>query len=178
MQTLAHDPRRVDADEAHTLLEKGDAQLVDIRHPAEHAYERIPGSQLVTEDRIDEVRGLDTDKPVILYCRTGRRTAIAVDRLAGQGLGVVHIDGGIESWKKKGHATERSPGAPVFSVMQQVQITAGSLIVIGTLLGAFVAPAWHWMAGFVGAGLLFTGLSGWCGMAAVIEKMPWNRTRS
>jgi len=178
MQTLEHDPRRIDADEARALLAKGDALLIDIRHATEHAYERIPGSTLVPEERLDEVRGLDTDKPVILYCRTSRRTAAAVDQLASQGFGAVHLDGGIEAWKKMGHDTERTPGAPRFSVMQQVQITAGSMVVIGTLLGAFVAPAWHWMAGFVGTGLLFTGLSGWCGMAVVLGKMPWNKTGS
>lgn len=177
MQTLEHDPRRIDADQAHAMLEQGDALLIDIRHAAEHAFERIPGSRLVPEKRLDEVRAIGADKPVILYCRTSRRTAAAVDQLAAQGFGAVHLDGGIESWKKKGHATERSPGAPVFSVMQQVQITAGSLIVGSTLLGAFVSPAWLGLTGFVGAGLLFTGLSGWCGMAAVLEKMPWNRTR-
>lgn len=176
MQTLAHDPRRVDADEALALLEKGDAILIDIRHATEHAFERIPGARLVPEERIDELKSLDSDKPVILYCRTSRRTAAAVDHLAALGKGVVHLDGGIDAWKKKGYDVERTPGAPMFSVMQQVQITAGSMVLISAALGAFVSPAWLGLTAFVGAGLLFTGLSGWCGMATVLAKMPWNKT--
>jgi len=175
LPTLPHDPRRIGADDALALLKSGDALLIDIRHEAEHAYERIPGSQLIPEHRLEELTQGDETKPVILYCRTGRRTAAAVDRLAALGHGVVHLDGGIEAWKGKGHEIERSPGAPRFSVMQHVQITAGSMIVLGTALGAFVAPQWYGLSAFVGTGLLFTGLSGWCGMAAVLERMPWNR---
>ncbi|WP_419866828.1 YgaP family membrane protein [Altericroceibacterium endophyticum] len=59
--------------------------------------------------------------------------------------------------------------------MRQVQITAGTLILIGVLLAAFVAPGFIWLSGFVGAGLLFAGLSGWCGMATLLSAMPWNR---
>ena len=62
--------------------------------------------------------------------------------------------------------------------MRQVQIAAGSLVLLGVLLGAFVAPAFYALSGFVGAGLLFAGASGFCGMARLLAAMPWNRRAS
>ncbi len=60
--------------------------------------------------------------------------------------------------------------------MQQVQIVAGSLVLLGVVLGYLLNPAFFLLSGFVGAGLLFAGLSGWCGMALLLAKMPWNRS--
>ena len=59
--------------------------------------------------------------------------------------------------------------------MRQVQIAAGTLILIGALLGTVVAPAWFGLSAFVGAGLLFAGISGFCGMARLLMLAPWNR---
>lgn len=61
--------------------------------------------------------------------------------------------------------------------MQQVQIAAGSLVLAGVLLSQLVAPAWIWLSGFVGAGLVFAGVSGFCGMARLLAVMPWNRVK-
>jgi hypothetical protein len=58
--------------------------------------------------------------------------------------------------------------------MRQVQIAAGSLVVAGTLLGAFVHPAWLVLSGFVGAGLVFAGITNTCGLALLLARMPWN----
>jgi len=60
-------------------------------------------------------------------------------------------------------------------VMRQVQVTAGSLVLIGVLLGAFLNPWFLILSGFVGSGLMFAGLSGWCGMAKLLGNMPWNK---
>jgi predicted branched-subunit amino acid permease len=59
--------------------------------------------------------------------------------------------------------------------MRQVQIAAGSLVVIGVLLGALVHPGFYALSAFVGAGLVFAGVSGFCGMARLLVLMPWNR---
>ncbi|MFN4101599.1 MAG: DUF2892 domain-containing protein, partial [Pararhodobacter sp.] len=58
---------------------------------------------------------------------------------------------------------------------RQVQITAGLLTLTGVLIGTFVHPAGYALAGFIGAGLTFAGISGWCGMANVLAVMPWNK---
>lgn len=59
--------------------------------------------------------------------------------------------------------------------MRQVQITAGSIVLLGAILSATVHPAFIWLSAFIGAGLLFAGASGWCGMAKLLGLMPWNR---
>jgi hypothetical protein len=59
--------------------------------------------------------------------------------------------------------------------MRQVQIEAGSLVLLGIVLGVWVAPAFLGLSAFVGAGLAFAGLSGWCGVARLLALMPWNR---
>ena len=61
------------------------------------------------------------------------------------------------------------------NLMRQVQITAGALVLAGVLLGAYVAPGWYGLSAFFGAGLVFAGVTGWCGMAKLLAVMPWNR---
>ena len=60
-------------------------------------------------------------------------------------------------------------------IMRQVQIAAGMLVLIGVVLGVFVAPAWLGLSAFVGAGLAFAGATGFCGMARLLMLAPWNR---
>ena len=178
LDTLATDPRRITADEAQKHVTDGDAVLIDTRHPAEHAYEHIVGAHLMPESDLhgEKLRELADGKPIILYCRTSRRTAATVDQLMSEGYGeVVHIDGGLEAWKRSGHETISSPGAPRFSIIQQVQMTAGTMVLIGTLLGAFVDPAWLVLPVAAGAGIAFAGFTGLCFMANALERMPWNK---
>ena len=59
--------------------------------------------------------------------------------------------------------------------MRQVQIAAGSLVLLGVLLGFLWRPEFYALSGFIGAGLLFAGITGWCGMAKLLVVMPWNR---
>jgi predicted branched-subunit amino acid permease len=59
--------------------------------------------------------------------------------------------------------------------MRQVQIGAGSLVLIGIILGTLVAPGFYALSAFVGAGLVFAGTTGFCGMAHLLARMPWNR---
>ena len=60
-------------------------------------------------------------------------------------------------------------------LQRQVQIAAGSLALLGVILGATVSPLFYALAGLVGAGLTFAGLTGTCGMARLLQLMPWNR---
>jgi hypothetical protein len=59
--------------------------------------------------------------------------------------------------------------------MRQVQIVAGLLVLTGVVLGFVLNPAFFGISAFVGAGLTFAGISGWCGMAKLLALMPWNR---
>ena len=88
---------------------------------------------------------------------------------------VYHLPGGIRAWKRAGLPVERAPGSGGLSIQRQVQIGAGSLVVLGVVLGATVTPWFFALAGFVGAGLVFAGASGTCGMAALLARLPHNR---
>lgn len=106
------------------------------------------------------------------------RTAGACDRLAARVTGEAFVlAGGIDGWRRAGFPVATDRSAPL-EIMRQVQIAAGMLILIGALLGTLVAPAWFGLSAFVGAGLLFAGLSGFCGMARLLMLAPWNRQRA
>jgi rhodanese-related sulfurtransferase len=60
-------------------------------------------------------------------------------------------------------------------MMRQVQIGAGSLVLLGVLLGLLVHPGFLAIAAFAGAGLTLAGATGFCGMARLLAVAPWNR---
>ena len=84
------------------------------------------------------------------------------------------LDGGLEAWKRAGLPVIEDRSAPL-PLMRQVQIVAGSLVLLGVVLGFLLGPAWFGLAGFVGAGLVFAGVTGFCGMARLLARLPWNR---
>ena len=97
-------------------------------------------------------------------------------KLAGAaGCEAYIVEGGIEAWKKAGLPVARDRSQPI-EIQRQVMIAAGSLVLLGVLLGQFVAPAFYAVPAFVGAGLTFAGTTGWCGMAKLLALMPWNRS--
>lgn len=159
-------------------LDAGDTVLVDVREPFEHATESIADTRLLPLSKFDpEVAEslVPAGKRLCLYCRTGRRSFDAAERIAAHGLPVAHLAGGIVAWKECEYPVGRAARAPRVDVMRQVQMVAGSLVLLGAILGFFVDPAFVFLSAFVGAGLLFAGASGWCGMAILLGKMPWNR---
>jgi rhodanese-related sulfurtransferase len=157
-------------------LEEDLVTLVDVREPSEHAGEKIVGSHLVPLSRFEPAQIPHEDgKRVVLYCQTGNRSGQAARQLILAGYeSAIHLDGGITAWKQAGQATQINKNAPI-SIMRQVQIIAGSLVLTGTLLGAFVSPWFLILSGFVGAGLTFAGLSGTCAMAMLLAKLPYNQ---
>jgi rhodanese-related sulfurtransferase len=157
-------------------LEAGDTILVDVREPFEHAAERIAGAHhfaLSTFDPV-ELRELHGGKRIVFHCRTGQRSTEAATRFRHGDESVFHLAGGIDAWKADGRPTRRTASVPRIDIMRQVQMTAGSLVLAGVVLGAVVSPWFLVLSGFVGGGLLFAGASGWCGMARLLGKMPWN----
>lgn len=150
------------------------ARLIDIRNADEYARERIPGAVNLPLGRIGDLPPGDT--PVIFHCRSGARTSANAARLAAAAdhAPAYLLDGGIEAWRSAGHTTLADRSQPI-EIMRQVQITAGALILTGVLLGLFVAPGFFGLAAFVGAGLMFAGITGWCGMAKLLAVLPWNR---
>ena len=162
--------------EVAARLKARTAVLVDIREPDEHAREHIAGAVAAPLSAFEAAHlGLTPNKDVIFMCRSGNRTAGHCDRLAARVDGPAHVlAGGLDAWKKAGLPVVADASQPL-ELQRQVQIAAGSLIVLGAVLGATVSPWFHTLSGFVGAGLVFAGASGFCGLARVLMRMPWNR---
>lgn len=159
-------------------LDVGRAILVDIREADEFARSHITGAQSQPLSTWEMAHlSVDPDADVIFTCRSGMRTAGACDRLAARIRGDAFVlNGGLDAWAKAGLPVENDADAPM-EIMRQVQIAAGSLVLIGVILGFLVTPVWFALAGFVGAGLTFAGVSGFCGMARLLMLAPWNRAK-
>lgn len=165
--------------DAQTLKQGLDQQavtLVDVREPGEFAGEHIPGATLVPLSRFD-LRNIpqDGNTQLVLYCRSGNRSQVAAQKLLEAGFeSVTHLSCGIGAWKEAGFSTIKNSNAPI-SLLRQVQLMAGSLIVIGTVLGAFVSPWFLLLSGFVGAGLFYSGMTDTCMLGMMLSKLPYNQ---
>lgn len=159
---------------AKELIDRG-AVLVDIREFDEHARSRIPAARHAPLSRLDRLE-IGTDAPaVIFHCRSGNRTAGNAGRLAQcTDYEAFILDGGIDAWKSAGLPVVENSRQPI-EIMRQVQIAAGSMAFAGTALGALVHPGFFAVPAFVGAGLVFAGVSGSCMMARLLAFAPWNR---
>lgn len=164
--------------QVHERITTGRAVLVDIREADEFARSHMKGAQSHPLSTWEKAHlNFDPQADIIFTCWSGMRTAGACDRLAARVNGDAFVlDGGLDAWAKAGLAVETNAGAPM-EVMRQVQIAAGSLVLLGVTLGFLVAPAWFALAGFVGTGLIFAGVSGFCGMARLLMLAPWNRAK-
>jgi rhodanese-related sulfurtransferase len=160
---------------ARELMSQG-AVLVDIRAADEHARERIAQARHMPMERLkDGGLPLDGASALIFHCRSGNRTQLNAQVLGACASGDAYVlEGGLDAWKKAGLPVLADVSRPL-ELQRQVQIAAGSLIVLGALLGATVSPWFHALSGFVGAGLVFAGVSGFCGLAHALMRMPWNR---
>ncbi len=150
--------------------------VIDVREPAEYRTEHIPGAHSIPLGDVAPSKLPSTDLPVVLHCRTGRRCVEAYGKLIQQhpSLELYTLEGGIVAWNAAGYPVERH-GRAMLPIDQQAQLAAGIMALGGVALGTFVHPGFYALCAMVGAGLTFAGLTGWCGMAKVLAKMPWNR---
>ncbi len=159
---------------ARDLVNQG-AILVDIRAADEHAREHIAAARHVPMDHLKSAAPLDATAGVIFHCRSGNRTRVNAQALSACAACEAYVlDGGLDAWKKAGLPVVTDAFQPM-ELQRQVQITAGSLILLGAVLGATVSPWFHALSAAIGAGLVFAGVSGFCGMARLLMRMPWNR---
>jgi rhodanese-related sulfurtransferase len=171
--------QRLKPEEAGRRLADGRAVLIDIREADEFARRRIGGalSRPLSGLQGEGVARSDA-REVIFTCRTGMRTGANEGRLAMIGGGKAYVlEGGLDAWVAAGLPLEIDEKAPL-EMMRQVQIVAGLLVLTGVTLGLLVSPWFLGVAGFVGAGLTFAGVSGFCGMARLLAFAPWNRARA
>lgn len=164
--------------EAYRRVQAGEADLIDIRETQEYAEVSVPGARLAPLSIIAKHplrAACAPEQPLIFTCRSGKRTeknAELLERLAGRGASM--LEGGVDAWEKAGLPVERTPGPlPMF---RQIQIGAGGLVLLG-VLGSAVWHPMFWLSALVGAGLVFAGLTGYCGLGMLLAKMPWNQKK-
>ncbi|MGF1457868.1 MAG: rhodanese-like domain-containing protein [Leptolyngbyaceae cyanobacterium] len=157
-------------------LDQQSVNLVDVRESVEHAGKKIPGSIPMPLSKFDpDSVPFDADKSTVLYCRTGSRSTQAAQKLFKAGVSnVTHLEGGLLAWEAANYPTQTGKNAPI-SIFRQVQIVAGSFVVIGTILGALISPWFLLLSGFVGVGLVFAGITDTCALGMLLAQMPWNQ---
>lgn len=166
--------KTISAKDALRLIDEG-ATLIDIRSPDEYARERIARARNVPMERLAGGTAADLAGSVIFLCRSGARTRMNAQALAACVRGESYVlEGGLDAWKKAGLPVAVDASRPL-EMQRQVQIAAGSAVLLGTVLAAAVSPWWLLLPGFVGSGLVFAGVTGFCGLARVLARMPWNR---
>lgn len=168
--------RHIDAQTAKQWLDNNEAILIDVREPAEHAAQKISGAALHPVGTICCSGIPQTDKKILIHCQKGLRGSNACQKLIAENdsLEVYNIEGGIQAWRQAGLPVESS-GKMMLPLDRQVQLTIGLSVLIFGLLGYFVNPVYALGAAFFGAGLTNAGLTGWCGLAKLMAKVPWNR---
>lgn len=162
-----------------TWLERDEAILVDVREADEYAREHIAGARLHPLSRLTAAPLPGAPgKKLVLQCNSGNRTRQAAAQiLAREPIELYHLAGGIQAWKRDGLPVEVDRSAPL-PIMRQVQIAAGLLVLLGLLLAVVLSPWFALLSAFVGAGLLFAGVTGHCGMAKLLARLPYNRRAS
>jgi rhodanese-related sulfurtransferase len=159
------------------LFKTGRIDLVDVRTPAEFRELHAADARNVPLDRLDPVavmRARIADEPLYLICRSGSRGRQACEKFLAAGFGnVVNVEGGTQAWAESGLPVVR--GKKAISLERQVRIAAGSLVLLGVVLGWLVHPVFLALSALVGAGLVFSGVTDTCGMGLLLSRMPWNQ---
>jgi rhodanese-related sulfurtransferase len=156
-------------------------ELIDVRTPVEFREVHVEVARNVPLDRLDpaalmEARNGSQDEPLYLICRSGSRGRQACEKFLAAGFSnVVNVEGGTLACVEAGLPVVR--GKKAISLERQVRIAAGLLILLGTLLGWLVHPAFLGLSAFVGTGLVFAGVTDTCGMGMLLARMPWNQVK-
>lgn len=157
-----------------------DMLILDVRTPNEFESGHIPRAVNQPLNTLDscKVEALANGRKIIIVCKSGGRSAQACANLAKSGLvELTSLEGGTDAWKRAGFDIVGS-GNSTMSIERQVRIIAGALVLIGILLGSTLNSLFYGLSAFVGGGLIFAGITDWCGMGLLLMRMPWNHSKS
>ncbi|MDB2682843.1 rhodanese-like domain-containing protein [Alphaproteobacteria bacterium] len=161
--------------QAIDLLKKNQAILIDVREADEFKAEHIAWaiSLPLTSFETDFTQ-LDLPKEIkiIFQCFKGSRGQKACDIICKNPScenEIFNLEGGIIAWKEAGLSIVKAGSSSKLSLFRQVQIIVGGLVALFVLLGF---PS---ISALLGLALCFAGITGWCGLAMLLSKMPWNK---
>lgn len=163
----------------HDRLQQGQSiDLIDVRTPVEFREVHATVARNVPLDQLDATQVASqrngSSEPLYVICRSGSRGQQACEKFVAAGYSnVVNVEGGTLAWDQAGLPVAR--GKKAISLERQVRIAAGSLVLIGVVLGFLVHPYLIGLSAFVGAGLVFAGITDTCGMGMLLARMPWNQ---
>ncbi len=155
--------------------------IIDVRTPAEFETSHIDGSLNVPLDVLSDhgskvAEQLDSNRDVVLVCRSGQRSSQAAELLQGEGVtGGTILENGITDWEAQGYEVNR--GVQRWDLERQVRLVAGS-IVLSSVLGSTLVPRLKWLAAAIGGGLTYAAVSNTCAMGTALSKLPYNRGAS
>lgn len=162
------------------LASTPNAILLDVRTPAEFGGIHASGARNIPLDSIQSIAlagpaPLPKDATLCILCEKGGRATIAAGHFLAAGYPSVHVvEGGTQAWVAAGLPVVKGKKSAI-SIERQVRIGAGTLVLTGVILGFLVNHLFFGLAAFVGAGLVFAGITDWCGMGLLLARAPWNR---
>lgn len=162
------------------LVQGAKLAIIDVRTPIEYAEVHVAQARSLPLDTLNpralvESGQLPNNKPIYILCRSGQRATKASEQFIKEGFSnTTVVEGGTLAWIEAGLPVERGQ-VRVISLERQVRIAAGTIVLSGVGLGWFVNPAFFGLSAFVGAGLIFAGITDWCGMGLLLAKAPWNQ---
>ncbi|MGW1027768.1 rhodanese-like domain-containing protein [Streptomyces sp. NPDC002577] len=174
-------PLAVDVAQARARLDE--LTVIDVRTPGEFASGHLPGALNIPLDQLSralpEIKEAAASGEILVVCASGARSENACKTLAGHGVTATTLTGGTSAWAEGGQELQRPAGRTraVWGMERQVRFTAGTIVLIGLLLG-LLHPAWQLLSAAIACGLIFSALTNTCGMAAVLAKLPHNRPRA
>ena len=169
--------KTINAQTLRSWMETGEAVVIDVREPIEYAEERITNAKLLPLGEISKNKLPPIDgKKLVIHCRSGKRGTNACERLLSEdpNLEVYNLEGGITAWKSLGNKITK-PQKSFLSLDRQVQLTVGLLLLASSSLAYICSIKWLILIAIIGIGLITAGLTGFCGLAMLIAKMPWNK---
>lgn len=171
----------ISAKELQDRIQAGEKiDMIDVRTPAEYREVHASIARSVPLETFDAAAVLVQHRgtnPLYVICRSGSRGRQACEKLQAAGCShAINVEGGTVAWEQAGLPVTR--GRKSISLERQVRICAGFLALAGGLAGMLIHPYFAGISAFVGAGLMFAGITDTCGMAMILARMPWNRVKS
>jgi rhodanese-related sulfurtransferase len=171
--------RNISVAELDSMKSRGEKIFIaDVRTPAEYQGGHIPEAvnlplgEVAPTEIVKSAQGAE----LVVVCQSGGRSVRCCQALAEAGYAgtPLNLQGGTQAWKDAGKSLSGQTRQTI-SLERQVRIGAGALVLAGVAFGFLAHPGFFLLSAFVGAGLIFAGVTDWCGMALLLAKMPWNQ---